>query len=471
MSVGAQRVGTGTGDGPVLRSGERSAFVGMIAMALIALCVSAAELGSLSLAARAVGAGTSGLEAAARLSPLNWNVRLVLGDVAAAAGRPELAARWYREAIARNPACALCSVALAEVETRLGNNPDPWLERAIRYGRSTTSVRVRAGALLARLGRDEEAAREFAAASFGQQENQKKDFFSLLRRIYPDDVVLDRIIPDEIVPSYFAFARSQLDPPIVQRVWERCERLGYGPESRAEYVAYLLRHGLAHQAWTVQFAGSSPAFGKVQDGDFEHLATNSAFSWRVTNGEGVRAQVVDCPDCADRGRALAVRFDGETNVHYGGVWANVPVTPGGLYRLTARVKGSGLTSAQGPALAILGLTGLEQDATHNCAFRILGESFHGTFDWRTTSLVFSVPSACEGVQVAVIRLRTRRLDKFIAGELWVDDVVLEEMVSSVPPAGGEAAEKGALGGSIGAIVGALTGPASGPQSEVEALPR
>jgi tetratricopeptide (TPR) repeat protein len=441
-------------------------FACMTLVAAIALGLSLLELVSLTLAARAVKSGGSGLETAARLSPLNWDLRFILGEVASAAGRPEVASRWYGEAIARNPACAECAVGLAEVESRLGNDPDPWLERAVRYGRSTASVRVRAGTLYARLGRHEEAARQFAAGALGQRENQR-EFFALLHRIYPDYVVLDHIIPDQIIPAYFGFARASLGPFAMQRVWERYQRVGLGPDARQEYVAYLLRHGLAHQAWSVWFDGDPPPLGKLLNGDFEARPTNTGFSWRIADGEGVEARIVDCPDCVDRGRALVLRFDGETDAHYSGTRIYVPVKPSTVYRLAARVKSDAITSARGPMLAVAGLKGAETDASHACELWVAGEELRRTFDWRSTSLIFSVPAACEGIQVLVTRLRARRLDKFIGGELWVDDVVLEEMLSSPPPASGEPMQQGALG----ATIGALSEPAASPQAEIDARPR
>lgn len=444
----------------------RALFVLMALVAAVALAVSAVELVALTLAARAVKSGQPGLETAARLSPLNWDFRFILGEVTAAAGRPEIAARWYTEALARNPACAQCAVGLAEVEARLGRDPDPWLEQAVRYGRSTASIRVRAGTLYARLGRHEEAAAEFAAGALGQREGQR-EFFALLHRIYPDDVVLDKIIPDQIIPAYFGFARASLGPFAMQRVWERYERVGIGPDSRDEYVAYLLRHGLAHQAWSILFDGEPPPLGKLLNGDFEERPTNAGFSWRIADGEGVEARVIDCPDCVDRGRALVLTFDGETDSHYAGTRIYVPVKPFTVYRLAARVKADTITSARGPMLAVAGLKGAETDPTHACELWVAGEELRRTFDWRTTSLIFSVPEACEGVQILVTRLRTKRLDKFIGGELWVDDVVLEEMASSPPPPAGETAQQGALG----AAIGALSDPAASPQAEIDALPR
>lgn len=452
-----------------LRRLDRVLFVGMAVFAAVALLVSVAELVSLSLAARAIVRGHPGLEAASHWSPLNWNYRFVLGEVAAAAGRPELAVEWYREAIARNPACAQCAVGLAEVESRLGRDPDPWLDRAIHYGRSTASIRVRVGTLYARLGRQDEAAREFSAAALGQRENQR-EFFSLLHRIYPDDVVLDRIIPDEIIPSYFAFGRSALGPSAVQRIWHRYEGLGLGATGRDQYVSYLLRHGLAHEAWSIRFEGSAPPLGRLLNGDFEEVTTNTGFSWRVADGDGVTARVVDCPDCVDRGRALLLEFDGETNAHYTGTRVYIAVKPLAVYRLAARVKADGITSARGPMLVVAGLRGSQTAPSHACELWVPGEELEGTFDWRSSSLLFRVPEACEGVQMLVARLRTKRLDKFIGGELWVDDVVLEEMISSTGPAATEPAEEGAQRGSVGVVIGAVTAPAAAAQPEVETIP-
>jgi hypothetical protein len=164
---------------------------------------------------------------------------------------------------------------------------------------------------------------------------------------------------------------------------------------------------------------------------------------------------------------LVLTFDGETDTHYAGTRIYAPVKPFAVYRLAARVKADAITSARGPMLAVAGLKGAETDRTHACELWVAGEELRRTFDWRTTSLIFSAPEACEGVQILVTRLRTKRLDKFIGGELWVDDVVLEEMASRPPPPAGETAQQGALG----AAIGALSDPTASPQAEIDALPR
>jgi len=135
------------------------------------------------------------------------------------------------------------------------------------------------------------------------------------------------------------------------------------------------------------------------------------------------------------------------------------------------VKAEGITSARGPMLAVSGLKGLDSDPSRACDLWVAGEDLRRTFDWRTTSMLFAVPEACEGVQVLVTRLRAKRLDKFIGGKLWVDDVRLEKVASSAPPASSEASQQRELGGSMDAVIGAITAPASPSQPEVETLPR
>ena len=136
-----------------------------------------------------------------------------------------------------------------------------------------------------------------------------------------------------------AFARSALRSDFaaanlaaLRDVWDSV------PTSRDEYVSYLLRHGLAHQAWSIQFEREPPPLGKLLNGDFEERTTECRASrGRIADGEGVRARIVDCPDCVDRGSALLLKFDGETNAHYG-ARVYVPSKPETVYRLKARVK-------------------------------------------------------------------------------------------------------------------------------------
>jgi len=438
------------------RLSSRTIFLSLVFVSAVAAVASVVELLAIGSAARTGPERLAGLERAARLSPLNWAYRYELGALLARSGLASAAEPWFLSSLALNPARAESAIGLAETKVSRGEDAYPWIERAVRSGRSKTSVRVRAGTLYARLGDHERAAAEFAAAALGQR-SQLHSFFSLLHSIYPDWFVLEKLVADDVLPAYFSFARSRLGTISMQRVWTRFETLGASEKSLQAYVGYLLRHGLAHDAWNLAFSVDAPPVGTLLDGNFEEHGELSEFGWQIVSNEGVKARVRDCIQCADRGDALSLEFDGETNGHYFGVSQIVPVKPLGTYRVSAQVLGDGITSARGPALAVAGLKGEQGDPTHACELFVLGEELKRTFRWKPTSVLFGVPESCTGVRLMVVRPRTRRLDKFIGGELWVDDVTFEEIGSAPEPPSGDAPNEGSASDLPGVGARALDG--------------
>ena len=126
---------------------------------------------------------------------LDWQHVYKLGEVERAVRHRGRALVLYRKALARNPSCALCYLGIAEVDFDTGKDPDPWIARAVEFGRANTDVRLRAAILLARMGDHERAAGEFGAALAGRR-SDRQDLFALLHRIYDDEFVIDRIVTD-----------------------------------------------------------------------------------------------------------------------------------------------------------------------------------------------------------------------------------------------------------------------------------
>jgi tetratricopeptide (TPR) repeat protein len=425
----------------VPRLSPRTIFLALVFVSAVATIASVVELVAIASSVRSGPERLAGLERAARLSPLNWAYRYELGALLARSGLASAAEPWFLSSLALNPARAESAMGLAEAKVSRGEDAYPWIERAVESGRSKTSVRVRAGTLYARLGDHERAAAEFAAAALGQRSNLHS-FFSLLHSIYPDWFVLEKLVADDVLPAYFSFAKSRLGTISMQRVWTRYETLGASEKALQGYVSYLVRHGKAHDAWNLAFGADAPPVGTLLDGNFEEHGELSEFGWKLVSNEGVKARVRDCLQCPDRGDALSLEFDGETNGHYFGVSQVVPVKPLGTYRVSAQVLGDGLTSARGPALAVAGLKGEAGDPSNACELFVLGEELKRTFRWKATSLLFGVPESCTGVRVMVVRPRTRRLDKFIGGQLWVDDVTFEEIGSAPEPPSGDTPNEG-----------------------------
>jgi hypothetical protein len=380
----------------------------------------------------------AGLETSSKISPLNWRFLERRGDVLRALGENDEAARVYRRALDLNPACAKCAVGLAEISMRAGEDPAPWIERAIRYGKSDTQVRMNAAILYARSAEDDRAAAEFSKALLGHKEFQH-ELFRVFHQIYSPEFVRERIVPTAALERYLKFGLRNLDAASVRATWAELAERGIQPSDplRRGYVEFLLEHGLVHAAWEAQFGSAPPRDHVVVNGSFEDRDHAGAMGWRILDHDNVRADVRRCPDCADRGNALRLRFSGEHNPNYFGTYQYVPVVPGALYRLKARARADGITSASAPFIAIRGAA--IEEAGKTCEMWAGTEPLGTTTAWRDVAVEFSVPWSCEGVQIVVARPRTRRLNQFIGGEFWVDDVDIE----LVADAGQQPAEKAA----------------------------
>ncbi|MFP6626097.1 MAG: hypothetical protein VCA74_03430, partial [Deltaproteobacteria bacterium] len=311
----------------------------IVVFALVAAAFSGRELVASYHASRDGAARIEGLERAARISPSNWRYPLELASIKQAMGLHAEAGLLYRQAISRFGGCGLCWVGLAETEAALGRDPGDALAKARRFGRAQTNVRTRAAVIFARRGQLDEAAGEFRAALGGYRWGEKRELFALLHRVFAAEFVLARIVPTQDLKAYFHFTRTHLGPADVAWAWQAYRRSGggdargvAGPPVRHAYVDYLLAHGMVHEAWRVGLESLAPPIGTVLNGGFEDTSDHGRLGWRIGEMEGVRTQVVACPDCPQGGRALRLRFDGEHNVHYFRVVQYVPVIPGAAYR-------------------------------------------------------------------------------------------------------------------------------------------
>ncbi len=410
-----------------MKLGDRKAVAGLTVMVVFALLIlgnSVRELTGIYFASASGAGAVAGLERAFSLTPSNWRYAHQLAGVSKAVGRHESAVHYYGLAIDAFEGCGPCWIGLAEALSALGRDPTQALDGARHYGRSQTGVRTRAAVVLSRLDDVDAAAEEFSAALGGHRKDRRQ-FHGLLHRVYPAEFVLGRIVTDADLPSYFSFALEALGPEDTARIWSRYSSMETSRVHRQPYVGYLLKHGRVHDAWHVAFDAPAPLQGPVVNAGFEAYGDAGHFDWTVERGEGVRARVSPCSDCSPGRRALRLTFDGEHNVHYFGVRQYVPVQPGGSYRLKARVKYDELSSARGPGIFVDGARDLSRSDGGGCRLWVVGEQFTGSSSWTDTELEFTVPAECDGIRILVGRPGTRRLDRFVGGDFWVDDLSLE----------------------------------------------
>lgn len=399
------------------------ALVAILALASVAKA--GVELAALRLATDTSDTQLAAIDTATQLSSLNWRYPLRQAGLLAAIGRHDAAVGHYREALNRFPGCGACWIGLAESELALGQHHEQSLLNAIHFGRSVTAVRTRAGVLYSRLGEQQPAKVEFAAA-LGGQRFEKDDFFMLLHRIFDRVTVLDEIVPAHILGPYLDFAIRRLDPGSTRMIWDRCRENDVSEERRRGYARYLAKHGLYSDAWVLAIGNESP---RLLNADFESPSErDDIFGWQLTDAQGVRARITQCARCPEGHRALRLRFDGNENPRYHGISQTVPLQAGRSYRIAADVMYEDVTSAEGVRLFVAGVSGVtdpNSSPASECRMQSVSNELHGSSDWRQITVDFDLPEGCSAVRLVIGRRRADGLDRHIGGEIWFDNFALE----------------------------------------------
>ncbi len=394
----------------------------------VSLCIGTSRLLSLYFASSSASARVVALQRAAMFSPWDWRYPKASGDWSRSLGAYRDAVAYYEKALSLDPMCASCWAGLAESQLALGMDPSSALENAVASGRSDTAVRTRSAVVYARMGRDDDAAREFAAALAGKRED-KYEFFALLHRIYSESFILGSIIGDHEMKRYFAFARRKLEPQDTAMVWRRYREMNPSDTERRDYAAYLLGHGLGREAWRIVFGKDGPSPGTLLDASFESdgdLQRYRPFGWRIKEAPGVAVEIVagdaNCEACPRASKALRLAFDGEHNPEFFGVVQYLPLEPGASYHLGARVRSEDISSDSGPFLMVVGGDGVARDA--DCSLRVAAPQSRLTRDWEPRSLDFEVPRGCGAVRVMVARRNSNAVNNLIGGNFYIDDLHL-----------------------------------------------
>jgi len=81
------------------------------------------------------------------------------------------------------------------------------------------------------------------------------------------------------------------------------------------------------------------------------------------------------------------------------------------------MKTDGVTTKSGVSIEIVGLAR---------AFRGISKSLIADNDWTVLSVSFATPAHSQGGMIRVRRHRTDKLDRFISGTVWLDNVRITE---------------------------------------------
>ena len=192
--------------------------------------------------------------------------------------------------------------------------------------------------------------------------------------------------------------------------WKRIMSAGYGePTIVSAYIDYLIRTQAwsdtisAWSEWLASHRGDYPNRNLLFNGRFNSAPSGGALDWRIAEDSDLFETVREVP-------GIRIHFEGKANVDYNHL-SQVAVLPApGHYRLSARVRSDGITTNEGPRLAITDL-GLET------------ESITGTHDWMPLTIDFSTTRA-RAIRIAVVRRPSRKFDNKTEGTFWMTDVSL-----------------------------------------------
>ena len=187
-------------------------------------------------------------------------------------------------------------------------------------------------------------------------------------------------------------------------------------EVALRYSHFLLSHKRIPESVDIwqKYAGS----GSLTNPGFEKGMTRQAFDWRYYGEKDGRWEVKrDSYEAAEGDYALKITFNGKENISFRHLFQIIPVNPEEKYRLTYAWKSTGLTTDQGLFVEIYGYDcqGLYQTSP----------MITGTHAWREDAIQFEIP---EGCHAAVLRLRrqpSKRFDSKIKGVVWLDDFQLQ----------------------------------------------
>jgi hypothetical protein len=203
--------------------------------------------------------------------------------------------------------------------------------------------------------------------------------------------------------------------------WEYALAHGFNDDLlTVSYIDGLLRahrYVQAKRDWSRSLGknrGDYPNRNLIFNGGFEREPSGCALDWRIQPSEAF--ETTRTPGGHEGKWSLRIQFRGNANVSYDNVVQMTPVRPGN-YVLRAWVRSDGITTNEGPRIAI-------QDAQSPNLLNIKSDSFLGTAEWTPVTIPFTVGRNTSLISIRVIRDLSQKFDSKINGTVWLDSITL-----------------------------------------------
>src|SRR3990170_4010794 len=270
---------------------------------------------------------------------------------------------------------------------------------------------------------------------------RRKRVFDICWEIIGDpELILNNVIGDEVLPTYLSYliSKDKLDETFP--VWKRMKRERIvsdvrepfdsaqdRPQSNDDiafsYIEFLIRKDRGSEAFSIwsEVIGRSENDSLIWNGGFENELLGRGFDWKTQKADGVSIDF-DWEKRFQGTKSLRVEFDGKHNIDFYHVSQVITLEPDTDYLLTSYMATREITTRNGISWEVYCYpTGSMTKAT---------EPLTETAGWQRVELSFHTPSDCKSILLRLRRYKSPKLDRYISGTAWVDDVKLLKVESN-----------------------------------------
>ena len=343
---------------------------------------------------------------------------------------PEESLRFLKEAIERNPFEQRYWLDLAQIFHLKGERKgsEEALEKAVSVFATGYRGRWVSGTLLLQQGSLDKAFPHFAYI-LSHYPNRSHLVYEISSRAVDDrDLLIERLLPRDpsSINRYIGYLCEIGDHELAKKAWRK--KVSYGFKSSREetirYIELLIGHGELNEGFEVwrealrEEGLTIPADGNlISNGGFEQdKLLGGGFDWKIGKVKGAEISF-DSSVTFEGKRSLKIAFDGKENVNFYHVYQYAPLSPETEYLLKTFVKSEKITTRSGVMIEIIGIGPRLYSAS---------EPVTGSNKWKELTLTFKTPAGSQGGLVRVRREETEKLDRFIAGTVWIDGFQLRE---------------------------------------------
>ncbi len=337
------------------------------------------------------------------------------------------ATRLYADSIKENPLMFPSWFGLAEffIEEGRGKEGLKVLDYMHKLDAKSAAWKWEEAIVALRLGENDMALKDLRYVA-KVDPGRRNTVFDLAFEVFESPrLILDKVVEDEVLPSYFSYLMSKGITTDTFLVWEKMEDRGYASKDMAlRYIDFLVGKGKVREAkaiWDKNFSMDRKEI--VWNGQFEKEPTGRGFDWRIGKIDGVEIKL-DRKKKWDGSYSLKISFSGKENVDFSHVSQVILLEPDTNYVFTSYMSLDGITTKSGLIWEVYcqGESRKLYEVT---------EPLLGTMGWERIEFSFQTPPDCDAAVIRLRRYRTHKLDRYIRGSAWIDNVSLEKLPKGV----------------------------------------